>query len=138
MGDHRAALALHLEFAAEVGQAVVEELDDVEVVEDVERLRQVLADGEDVGRRHVGGDGLDRGVRGFQAFPEGNQGVGAFALADEDHGPANEVEHDGEVAVAVADGDFVDGEALEPLEFGLAEAGFEVAFEEGLDAIPFN
>ena len=135
-GFAEGAFGFAVEFASEFGEAVVEEFDDVEVVEDVEGFGQVPSDGEGVGGGHVGGDGFDLGVGLSQAFPEGDQGVGAFSLADEDDGAAEEIEDDGEVAVAVADGDLVDGEASEFLEFGFAEASVQVAFEEVFDGVP--
>ena len=36
----------------------------------------------------------------------------------------------------MADGDFIDGEAFELLEFGLSKAGFQAAFEQVFDAVP--
>ena len=72
----------------------------------------------------------------FQAFPERNQGIGPLAPADEDHRSALQIQHHGEVAVAVADGDFVDGQPPKMLQFGLAEASDQVAFQEMLDGIP--
>ncbi len=55
-----ASFGLALVFAAEVGQAFVEELDDVEVVEDVEGVGEVIADGGAIGGRPVGSDGRGR------------------------------------------------------------------------------
>jgi hypothetical protein len=48
-----------------------------------------------------------------QPTPEGPQRVGSLALADEDHRPGFEVQDDGQVSVAVADADLVDGDLLE-------------------------
>ena len=38
--------------------------------------------------------------------------------------------------MAVADGDFIDGEVLEMLEFGFAESCLQMAFEEVFDGVP--
>ena len=54
-------------------------------------------------------------------FQNGGQGLGAFAVADEDHGAGAQVEDQREVAVPLADGHLVDGDFLEVLELGLAE-----------------
>ena len=35
-----------------------------------------------------------KGVGRVQAFPKGNQGIGAFVLADKYHGSGVEIEHD--------------------------------------------
>ena len=79
---------------------------------------------------------MDFGVGLFEPVPEGFSGVGVFALADKDDGTAHEIEDDGEVAMAVADGDFIDGDVLEMFEFGLAESRFQVAFEQVFDGVP--
>ena len=50
---------LPVQLAAQVGQLVVEELDDVEVIEDEDGLGQMRLDGTDIGRRHVDGHGFD-------------------------------------------------------------------------------
>ena len=108
------------------GEAVIEELHHVEVIEDVDGLRQVFADGKDVSGRHVGGDGLTIFAWAFfSRSQKGSQGLGALAAADEDDRSGVQIEHDGEIAVAVADGDFIDGDALDALELRLAEAGLE-------------
>ena len=120
------SFGLALEFAAEVGEAVVEEFHEVKVIEDVNRIRLVVADGEGVRGGHIRGDGFDLRMGLIEPFPEGNQGVGALAFAEEDDAPTDEIEHDGEVVVAVTDRDFVDGEAFEVLEFGRTEAGTQI------------
>jgi hypothetical protein len=49
-----------IEFAAEGAEFFVEELDDVKMMEDVDGLGKVVADGADIGLRHVAGDGPPR------------------------------------------------------------------------------
>ena len=130
------AAGLVIQLAAEGAELLVEQLDDVEVVEDMHRPGQVVAHRPDVGRRHVGGHGLDLGTRTPQPLPERLQGVGAFAVADEHDRPGEQVEDHGEVAVALADGDLIDGDLLELVQLGLAEAALEVAGLDVLDGVP--
>ncbi len=125
-----------LEFASEGGQVLVESFDHVEVIEDVDGSGEVFADGEDVGGGHVGGDGGDFGLGPFASFPEGFEGIGVFAASDEDDGPGVEIEDDSEVAVPVSDGDFIDSNASDVVEFGSAVTREEVPFEERFDGIP--
>ena len=124
------------QLATQGAELVVEELDDVEVVEDVDRVRQVVPHGPDVSRGHVGGDGGDPGPRPPQAFPEGFQGLHALAVADEHHGAGQQVEDHGEVMTPLADGDFVDGDLLELVQLGLAEAALQTAGLDVLDGVP--
>ena len=50
--------------------------------------------------------------------------------------PAEQVEHHGQVAVPLADGDLVDGDLLELVQLGLAEAALQVAGLDVLDDVP--
>jgi len=43
---------------------------------------------------------------------------------DEHHRPGQQVEHHGQVVMPLADGDLVDGDLLELVQLGLAEAAF--------------
>src|SRR5262245_24583347 len=108
----------------------------MEVIEHMDRSWQMHSHGLDVGQAHVGGDGLDLGVGGTQSFPEGIQGIGALAVADEDHGAGVEIEYDRQVMMAFADADFVDGDASQMFELGLGKMPLEVAFLNVLDRIP--
>src|SRR5437879_4824734 len=63
-----------------------------------------------VGGRPIRRHGRDLGPRATQAFPEGFQGVHAFAVADEHHGTAAQVEHHGDRTRSLADGNFIDGD----------------------------
>jgi hypothetical protein len=129
---------LPVQFPAEGAPLAVEQLDDMEVVEDMHRPGQVVADGADVGLAHVGGHRRDLGAGRAQAPPERLQGVDALAVADEHDRPGDEVEHDGEVAVALADGDLVDGDLLELAELRLAEAALQRLGLDVLDRVPAN
>jgi hypothetical protein len=83
---------------------------------------KVVADGVDVGLRHVAGDGPHLGPRGTQSLPKGRQGLGAFAVPHEHNRAAAKVEDQGKVAMAFADGQLVDGDLLEVLELRLGAA----------------
>ncbi len=52
-------LGLALQLASNIGHSLVEEFGDVEMIEDMDGVGVVLADGVDVRRGHVGGDRLD-------------------------------------------------------------------------------
>ncbi len=108
----------------------------MEVIEHVDRFGQVVTHRADVRLRHVGGHGDDLGAGATQALPQRLEGSDAFAVADEDDGAADQVEHHGQVAVSLADGDFIDGELLELVQLGLAEATFQRAGLDVLDGIP--
>ena len=127
---------LPIQLAAQGAELVVEQLDDVEVVEHVDRTRQMLAHRPDVGPAHVGGHGLHLGMGRPQPPPERGQGLDALAIADEDHGPAVQVEHHREVAVPLADGDLVDGDLPEVLQLGLAETPLQMPLLDVLDDVP--
>ena len=86
--------------------------------------------------RHVGGHGLDLGPGTTQPLPERLQGLDAFAVADEHHGPGEQIEDHGQVAVPLADGDFIDGDLLELVQLGLAEAALQGAGLDVLDGVP--
>lgn len=130
------SLGFALKVAAEVGQPLVEGLDHVEVVEDVISVGEVFADGEDVGGRHIGGDGFDPGTSRFEPFPEGFEGIGPFSVANEQDGATLQIEHDGEIVMALADRDFVDGNAGDMLEFRKTNPELQSAFEQCLDQVP--
>src|ERR1700722_7101923 len=61
-----------------------------------------------------------------QALPEGFQSVPALAVADEHDSSGEEIEHDGQVTLPLADVDFIDGDLLELVELGLAEAALQM------------
>ena len=122
------AAGLVIQFPAEGAELLVEQLDDMEVIEHMHRPGQVVAHGPDVGGRHVGGHGLDLGPGAPQPLPEGFQGVDAFAVADEHDGAGEQIEHHGQVAMSLADGDLIDGDLLELVQLGLAEAALQVAW----------
>ena len=83
-----------------VAESFIEELDGVEMIEHMNRAFEVFAYRFDVGFGHVGGDGFDLGVRSAKSLPERFEGVSAFAVANDDDRAGDEIEDNGEVAVA--------------------------------------
>ncbi len=125
-----------LQLPAQVGQLVVHELDHVEAVEDQGRLGQMSPDGIDVGLGHVGRHGLDPGSGHADPPPEGIESIGASSLAHEDHGPALQIEHHREVALAPFDGDLVDGDPSQIPELRLAEPTQQLGLQDLLHQPP--
>ena len=99
-----------IQLSAQIREFFIEQLDDVESVENNGSLRQVVGDRPDVGRRHVGGHGLDVGTGCLQPSPKGLQGVCPLAVADKDHRPGAQIQYNGQVPVPLACGDFIDGD----------------------------
>ena len=128
--------SLAVERTPEVGELVIEKLDDMKMVKHDGGPGQVLADRAGVGRGHVEGHGLDLGLGAFQSFPEGCEGLGAFAVPHKDHGSGLEVQDNGEIAMTLADADLVNGYLLEVLEAGAGKALLEVAPLNVLDHVP--
>src|SRR6516165_1778523 len=89
-----------------------------------------------IGWRHVHRDRLDLRSGPSQPLPEWFQRVSSLAVADEDHSTALEVQNDCHVAVALSDGNLVDGDLMEVLQLGLGVAAAEVALLDVLDDIP--
>src|SRR5688572_9945918 len=108
----------------------------MEVIENMDDVWQVVAYGSDVGLAHVGGHGPNPDPRPPQARPERLQGVDAFAVADEDNGARDEIEHHGQIVMAFAHSDLVDGDLPQLVELGLAEASQERAGLDVLDGVP--
>ncbi len=127
---------LAVELPAEVGELLVEQLHDVEPVEHDLRVGQVCLDRQLVGGRHVDGDRLDPRPGALQASPKGGQGLGSFAISNKQHAAAVQVQHHREVAVAVADGDLVDGQLPHLGQRRLGIALGEVGFDDLLHRVP--
>ena len=88
-------LALSGEFmkqlTAEGAELVVVQLDDVEVIEPMNRPREILTHSLGVSGGHVGGHGFDLGVGAAQTPPEGFESIPALAVADEDDGTGEQI-----------------------------------------------
>lgn len=122
--------------APEVGELVIEQLDDMKMVKHDGGPGQVLGDRAYIGWGHVDGHGLDFGPGAFQSFPEGREGLGALAVPHKDHCPGLEVQDNGEIAMPLADADLVNGYPLEILEARMSKALLEVAPLDVLDHVP--
>src|SRR6185437_14039203 len=109
---------LVVDLPSQIAQLLVVELDDVEVVEDNDGLWQVGSHGVDVGQRHVDGHGPNLGMRGTQSPPKREQSVGAFAISHEQDRPGLEVQNHGQIAVPLADRDFVNGDLPHSFQLG--------------------
>jgi hypothetical protein len=101
-----------IEFTPEIRETIVKEFDEMKMVKDMHRLGKVSQDGSDIGRGQVGGHGFDVHLLPSEDFPEPFQSFGTFALADINDGTTFQVKHDGQVAMAFANGDFIDGDLL--------------------------
>lgn len=77
--------------------------DDVVPVVDDGRIGEDLLDRSLVGRPHLHGDGLERGVQPFQAPEDREERVGTAAIAGVDDHAALEIEHDRDVPGALPD-----------------------------------
>ncbi len=115
---------------AEVGEFLVEQLDDVEAVEDDLHLAQVRRRRRLVGCRYVHGHYLDLGSAGLELLPERLQGVARLAVTNENHCPGLEIQDEGQIAMSLADGDFVDGDVSQVLQLGLGEVTRRDAMRE--------
>src|SRR5665213_3165907 len=76
-------LRFTLQLLAKQRELLVEELDHMKAVEHMAGLGQMIADGGSVRGRHVGGHGLDAGVRAMQPFPERKQGISPWYIGFE-------------------------------------------------------
>ena len=108
------------------------------MIEHMHRLLQVFLHGPDIGRRHVRGDCLDAGPRRLQLCPERLQRIRPLAFADEYDRAAEEVQHDGHVAMSLADADLVNGDLLQVPQLHLLEAALQVSLLDVLDCVPTN
>ncbi len=123
-----------IETAPEIGQSVVEELDDMEMIENDGGIGKMFLHGTDVGRRHVDGHRLDFCPGTLETFPE-RRSVSPPAVADKDDSPCVQIHDDGEIAVTAAYGDLVDGQMLQPFEARPGKMGLQVFLLNLLDHI---
>ena len=92
--------------------------------------------GVDVRRRHVGGHGLDPGPAATQAFPEILQGIPSLSIPDVNHRPRFQVQDHGQVAMAFANGNLVDGDLSQVFQFRPVEPPLQIGFLNILDHVP--
>ena len=93
----------------------------MKAIEHERRIREIGLHGINVGRRHICGNGLDVRPTGTQAFPEGNQRISAFSVADKDDGTAFQVQDEGDIAMSFADGNLINGDLSQVLQLRFAE-----------------
>ena len=119
-----------------VGHVVVEPLENVEVIEDEDGLAPIRLDRVAIGRRPVHRHGLDLGRAAFQAFPEGFESIGPFALSHKHDRPGFQVQDHRPVSIPPADGDFIDRDPTQVLELDAAEPAAQGAFLNAFDQVP--
>jgi len=88
-----------VQLASQVGQFVIEQLHDMEVIEHNRPARKVLGYGPLVGWIQVDGDHLDPGLGGLQGPPGRFQGIDPLTLAHEQDPAWAQVNDDGERAM---------------------------------------
>src|SRR6266851_5338154 len=98
----------------------------MEMIENMYCVREVVAHRTYVRGGHIGSDGLDLGTRSAQSLPEGIESIGAFAISHEHDRAGEQIEHDGQVLVLLANADFIDGDLFELVELGLAETALQI------------
>lgn len=90
----------------------------------------------DVGWRHVAGHRLDTGPGAAQTPPEGRQSRGALARAHEDHGPRQQVQHDGEILMALGDSDLINGDLTQIAQPDATTPAAQMSLEDVLHGVP--
>jgi hypothetical protein len=131
-------LGLPVKVPPEIGQLVVEELHDVEMVKHDGGFRKMVHHRARVRRRPIDGNGFNRCTGVVQSFPEGFQCVGPLAVADEYDGAAFEVERHGDIMMPFLHRDLVDGHVAEILQRRAGELLLQVPLLDILDGIPGN
>jgi len=89
-----------VEVAAQVGEFLVEQLDDMEMVEDQDRVGKVCQHGADIRGRHVHGHGFNGGPSTREPVPEGVKGLGSLPVVNKHDGPGDQVQDDRHVPMA--------------------------------------
>ncbi len=102
------------------------------MIEFQHRLGKVTRDGIDIGRGQVGGHGFNMHLLPLEDFPEPFQDSGTFALPDIDDGTTFQVKYDGQVAMAFANADFIDGDLFKFMEPGEAKRFIRFRFRISL------
>lgn len=87
----------------------------MEVVKDMDGVRQMGEHRGDIGRGQIGGHRLDADFPPPESLPKGFQGVGAFAVSHKDHGPAFQVQNYGQITMPLGHRDLINGDLLELL-----------------------
>lgn len=90
----------------------------------------------DASRGHIHGNGSYPGSRRTELSPERLKRIGSFPFPDEDHGATLQIENDGQIPMAFANADLIDGDPLQPAQLRAGKAPFEIAFLDVFDHIP--
>nr|WP_231716387.1 hypothetical protein [Desulfosarcina alkanivorans] len=116
------------QLAAKIGKPIIIEFDDVKMVEDDDRLGKIFPDSLYVNPGHIDGDRFNGGFRALQSTPEGNERIGSFSVAYKNDSTGIQVQNDGQIVMACANGDLIDGQLSEMLQFGMGESFFQIPF----------
>jgi hypothetical protein len=79
---------------------------------------------------------LQCGFRALQSTPEGNEGIGTFAVAYENDSAGIQIQNDGQIVMPSANGYLIDGQPFEMFQFGMGEAFLQIPFLNILDHVP--
>ena len=108
----------------------------MEVIEHDDGFGEMLRHGLDVGIGHVDSYGLNSCPGLFHAFEKRIQGLGIFAIPDENHCSGAQIQHNRHEPVSFADGNLINCDSLEMAERWPGEFPHEVPFLDVLDHIP--
>ena len=136
--EHRFAgsTEILIDLPTEVGEPIIEQLDDMKMVKNNNCLRQVQLNCGNVRGRHIDGHRLDLGARDLQPLPERRQCINALAVTSKKHSTGTKIEHDGQIFVTFADGNFINGDTLETFEHRFCKPSFQVPLFDFLNQIP--
>ena len=125
-----------VEFSSQVGKLFIEQLNDMEMVKNDGSLGEVFLDSRNIGRRHIHGHRFYPGFGWFQTSPERQERIGTFAVADKYNGTGFQIQHDGQIFVAFADGNFIDGNQSQFAKLGASKSSAETFFLDFFYEIP--
>jgi hypothetical protein len=72
----------------------------------------------------------------LQSTPEGNEGIGTFAVAYENDSAGVQIQNDGQIVMPSANGYLIDGQPFEMFQFRMGESFLQIPFLNILDHIP--
>lgn len=124
------------QLAAKVAQMIIVESDQMKMVENNRGFRQVLQEGCDIRRRHVNRRRLDLGPGSFEAFEKRSQGFPPLAFAHKNHRSRIQAKDQGQVAMPLAQADFVNGNLFEMFQLWRTIAPGQMAILNVFDQVP--
>ena len=74
--------------------------------------------------------------RALQSTPEGNEGIGTFAVAYENDSTGIQIQNDGQIVMPRANGYLINGQPFEMFKFGMGESFLQIPFLNILDHVP--